>query len=116
MTPRFQVDSDRAQNISISRRNELQHHHNFICKSVLIPCTLKPHGTLDRSILVTELPAYRSRDSAVGIAIGYGMDDRGVGVRVLVESRIFSSTRRPDRLWGPPSLLSNGYRGLFLRG
>jgi hypothetical protein len=40
----------------------------------------------------------RSRDSAVGIAIGYGLDDGGVGVRVPVGSRIFSSPRRPDRL------------------
>jgi hypothetical protein len=24
----------------------------------------------------------------------------------------FTSPRRPDRLWGPPSLLSNGYLGL----
>jgi hypothetical protein len=28
------------------------------------------------------------RDSVVGIAIGYGLDDRGVGVRVPVGSRI----------------------------
>jgi hypothetical protein len=47
-----------------------------------------------------------------GIATGYGLDDRGVGVRVPVGSRIFSSPRRPDRLWGPPSL-SNGYQGLL---
>jgi hypothetical protein len=39
------------------------------------------------------------------------LDDRGVGVRVPIGSRIFSSPRRPDRFWGPPSLLSNGYRG-----
>jgi hypothetical protein len=57
----------------------------------------------------------QSRDSSVGIATGYGVDDRGVGVRVPVGSRIFSSPSRPDRLWGLPSLLSNEYRGLFLQ-
>jgi hypothetical protein len=59
---------------------------------------------------------YRSRDSVVGIATGYVLDDRGVGVRVPVGSRIFSSPRRPDRLWGPRNLLSNGYRGALSRG
>jgi hypothetical protein len=47
-----------------------------------------------------------SRDSSVGIATGYGLDDRGVGARVPVEARIFFSPRRPDRFWGPPDLLS----------
>jgi hypothetical protein len=38
----------------------------------------------------------RSRDSSVGVATGYGLDDRGVGVRVPVGSRIFhSATSRP---------------------
>jgi hypothetical protein len=46
-----------------------------------------------------------------GIATSYGLDDRGVEVRVPVGSRIFSSANRPVRLWGPPNLLSNGYRG-----
>jgi hypothetical protein len=52
-----------------------------------------------------------SRDSVVGIATGYGLDDQGVGVRVPVGVRIFTSSCRPDRLWGPPNLLTNGYRG-----
>jgi hypothetical protein len=54
-------------------------------------------------------PLYVNRDSVVGIATTYGLDDRGVEVRVPVGSRIFSSPLRPDRSWGPPSLLSNGY-------
>jgi hypothetical protein len=51
--------------------------------------------------------------SAVGIATDYGLDDPGLGVRVPVEARIFTSPCRPDRLWGPPSLLFNGYREPF---
>jgi hypothetical protein len=31
--------------------------------------------------------------------------------RVPAGPRIFFSPRRPDRFWGPHSLLSNGYRG-----
>jgi hypothetical protein len=57
-----------------------------------------------------------NRDSVVGgIATGYGLDDRGVGVRVPVRGKIFSSLRRPYLLWGSPSHLSNGYQGIFLR-
>jgi len=45
------------------------------------------------------------RDTAVGIAAGYGLDGPGI------ESpwgEIFRT--RPDRPWGPSSLLYNGYR------
>jgi hypothetical protein len=56
-----------------------------------------------------------SRNSSVGIATAYGLDDGEVGVRVPVGSIIFASPCCPDRLCGPPSILSKGYRGLFLR-
>jgi hypothetical protein len=49
-----------------------------------------------------------SRDSLESIRTGYGLDDGGVSFRVPVGSRIFSSPRRPDGFWGPPSLISNG--------
>jgi hypothetical protein len=47
----------------------------------------------------------RSRDSAVGIATGYWLDGRGIGLRVQVRVRFFYSPRRPDRFWNPLSLL-----------
>jgi hypothetical protein len=36
-----------------------------------------------------------AQDSVVSIVTGYGLDDRGVRVRVLVGSRIFSVLSRP---------------------
>jgi hypothetical protein len=82
--------------------------------------TSQPHGTR-RPVTGIALPFFFNhhliyfggRDSVVGIATGYGLRDRGVGVRVPVGSKVFFSPRRPDRLWGPPSLLSNGYREIF---
>jgi hypothetical protein len=57
-----------------------------------------------------------SWDSSVGIVTGYlildgvvnivtdnGLDDREVGLRVSVGSRISSSPHRPDQFWGPPN-------------
>jgi hypothetical protein len=52
----------------------------------------------------------RIQDSAVDIATGYVLDGR---VSILGRGKRFLSTiQRPDRLWGPPSLLSNGYLGV----
>jgi hypothetical protein len=55
---------------------------------------------------ITNLPSptimYTRQDSSFGIATGYEVDDRGVGVRVPVGSRIFSSS---DRFWGTRNLL-----------
>ena len=42
-------------------------------------------------------------DSSVGIATDYGLDGPD---RILVRTRY---SARPDRPWGPPSLLYNGY-------
>jgi hypothetical protein len=53
------------------------------------------------------------RASTVRIATGYRLDGRGVKVQVPVWSRIFSFPRHPGWLWGPPSVLSDGYQELF---
>jgi hypothetical protein len=81
----------------------------------LIWSTLLPNHTTNINIFLLSLHV-RSRDSSVGIATGYELEDWGVGVRAPVGSRIFSSPNRSDRLWGPPNLQSNGYRRLFHRG
>jgi hypothetical protein len=67
-------------------------------------------------ILCSHIRLGGSRNSVVGTATGYGLDERGVGVRVPVGSRICSSPRRQDRLWDPPNLLSNGYRRALSSG
>jgi hypothetical protein len=56
----------------------------------------------------------RNRDSSVGIATCYDLAGRGSipGRR----KRFLSSPQRPDRLWGSPSLTSNGHRRLFPQG
>jgi hypothetical protein len=52
---------------------------------------------------------------AVEILGKNGLDEQGVGVRVPVAAKKFSSPCRPDRFWGPSSLLSNCTGGLFPR-
>jgi hypothetical protein len=44
--------------------------------------------------------------SSMGIATGYGLD--GTGIESRWGGKIFYTC--PDRPWGPPSLLYNGYR------
>jgi hypothetical protein len=70
---------------------------------ITITLTLSPHTA-------------GSQDSAVGIVTDYGLDEWRFGVRILVGSRIFYSPHRPDRLQGPPNLLSNSSRGSFPGG
>jgi hypothetical protein len=83
------------QRIVLSRQHKIQQMSEpFPCHSLFCHVTLPFRGL-------------------VISATGYGLDDRGVGVRVQVRSRIFTSPYRPDRLWAPPNLLSNGYRGPF---
>jgi hypothetical protein len=50
------------------------------------------------------------RDSAVGIATSYCLDDRGIGFRVPVVSKIFTSSCRANRLWGSPNFQSPGVK------
>jgi hypothetical protein len=63
---------------------------------------------------ISQFLFWRSHDSVVDVATGYGLDDQGVGVRVPVGARIFTSPCRPDRLWSPPNILYNGYRSSLL--
>jgi hypothetical protein len=48
-----------------------------------------------------DLKKIKNRDSSAGIATGWTALVR------FPEGKHFSPPQRPDRLWGPPSLLSN---------
>jgi hypothetical protein len=75
--------------------NRIIHHdmkcNTFLKSSVTCACSCRIHYTKDSPVL-------RSRDSAVSIATGDGLNGWGVGVWLLVGSRIFSSPCHPDRL------------------
>jgi hypothetical protein len=63
---------------------------------------------LDYNILIYFVN-YRSRGSSVSIVTDYGLDDRG-----SIPDRsigFFFESLRSDRLWGPPNLVYDGYRG-----
>jgi hypothetical protein len=48
---------------------------------------------------------------------GYGLDDRAIEVRSPAEAQeFFLQSLCLDRLWGPPSLLYNGYQDSVPRG
>jgi hypothetical protein len=54
-----------------------------------------PSHYLATGLRATVPICHTSRDSVVGIATGYGLNGRGVGVRVPIGVRFFSSPRRP---------------------
>jgi hypothetical protein len=45
----------------------------------------------------------------------YGLHDRGIMVRFPAGAELFQFPPLPNRLWGPLSHISNGFRGFFLR-
>jgi hypothetical protein len=59
---------------------------------------------------------FGSRGGSVGIATGYGLDDRGVGFRAPVGSRIFFFPRRRVRFCGPLASYPVGSSGSFRGG
>jgi hypothetical protein len=113
---RIQKQGGRIQ-LSFSPRTHILYIHMYIVvysKVVYFTIYWYTHSYIHvgltscyRLLSISPVPKMRP-DSSVGIATGYGLDDRGVGVRVPIGSRTFSSPRRPDRLWGTFSLLWNG--------
>jgi hypothetical protein len=61
----------------------------------------RTESKLSLNFSISRYSQYR-RGSSIGIATGYGLDGREVGVRVPVRSRICTSPHRRDRLWSPP--------------
>jgi hypothetical protein len=49
------------------------------------------NGCLNTIFSLVIMNVIGSRDSSVGLASGYGLDHQGVGVRLPVVSRIFST-------------------------
>jgi hypothetical protein len=66
---------------------------------------LVPHTAAYRQNINGAGTAYRCRDSSVSIANCDGLD--GPGIESRLGGEIFRT--RPDRPWGQPTILYNGY-------
>jgi hypothetical protein len=73
----------------------------------VVICLARQRETTKVSVKI--MSYYPSRYSPDGIAIGYRLDEQGVGVRVPVGSRIFTSPCRPAH----PASYPMGIRGSF---
>jgi hypothetical protein len=82
----------------------LQNHYQFAGAKNTCPVYVSGQG-----------PGCRNHNSHYWTDVD-GLDDRGIGVRIPVGTRIFYSLCGPDRRWGPLNLLYNGYRGFFPEG
>jgi hypothetical protein len=76
-------------------------------------------SVVNRNVVMQRIPVLRyqrstslCRDSAVGTALRCGPD--GAGLETWKGQEIFPSSKHPDRLCDPPSLLFNGNGGSFL--
>jgi hypothetical protein len=88
----------------------VNNHPSFMEPQGSLPCSQKPViGTYTWARCIQSSSSHPGWLS--GIALGYGLGDRGFESQQGLE--FFSSQPRPERLWCPPSLLSNRYQGLF---
>jgi len=67
------------------------------------------HSAICPTVISNILP----QDSSVSTATDYRMDNQMIGIQIPAGTGNFSLWHCPDWLWGPPSLLSNGYWELF---
>jgi hypothetical protein len=79
---------------------------------------MKKEFNMLTAIIKQMLPLpFKSRDSSVGIALGYGLDDQGSRVRFPAGAGNFSLHHRVKTGSGAhPSSYPMGNRGPFLRG
>jgi len=81
-----------------------------VCNDIVTPHMQDPEVQNIRRKFSVSYHRCNGTGSVDGIATGYGLDGPGIESR---RGEIFHTF--PDRPWGPPSLLYNGYR-VFLAG
>jgi hypothetical protein len=112
--------------------NQQFHPYTSFPANIALPPEFAFHSVFCPNILLTSIPDIDQRIlvvfiwlstnfrwrliAAVGIATGYGLDDRGVGVRVPVRSGLFTFPCRPYGFWGPTQPPSQWVKGALSKG